>query len=794
MRDQLIAAVRALRHRRGVAVTVVLTLTLGIGANSAIFSAVDAVLLKPLPYPDADRLVVIFEQNLGQKQATQLVAPVRIEEWNRANRSFTGLAGTYFENMTDTTGALPERVAAIRTSPRFFTVLGSAPALGRPPTTAEETLGGPPVVIISDSFWRSRFNGDPSVIGRRLILSGASRTIVGVMPPSFRHPVANTDAWVPAQMPAMLLQARQARFFFAIGRLKPGVTLEQAQADLNAIQARLGEQFPDTDKGWGASLSLLKEQEIGGVRRSLWFLAGAVVLVLLAACGNVACLLLAEAARREHEVAVRFALGASRSTVVRQLLTEGLVLAVIGSAFGLVVAQWGTALLRQAATTLPRVEDVRVDLRLVAFTMGLGLLTTVLFAIVPALQATRADPARAVGRGGRGHSGGRHLIQRVLVAAQVSLAIVLLVGAGLLIRSFARLQATSPGFDPTGVQMFRMSASWSERLDAVVTRHRTTVARLEAIPGVEAAATSQLPPAGIDIPPAEFHIVGRSTDEKTFARGRAVSSGYFRTLHIPMLQGETCNPQQTAMTQSEALVTRAFADQFFPGGDPIGHSLTTPNASIGSSSRIVGVVGDVHEDGVTRPADPLIYWCGYSGYWPDPFFLVRLTPGRQASLAEIRAALREIEPTRAVYGVTTLDDTLEASTSQQRLNTILLTLFAATALALAGMGLYGVMSQLVAVRRREIGVRMALGARAGQILWSVVAQAATVTGAGIIAGLAGAFALARFMTTLVFEIPPLDPLTFSIVPAVLAGVALAAALLPARRAAAVDPMSALRDD
>jgi putative ABC transport system permease protein len=794
MLEPLAAAVRAVGHRRSVAVAVVLTLTLGIGANSAIFSVVDAVLLKPLPYPEADRLVVVYELNLGQKQATQLVAPVRVEEWNRASRSFAGLAGSYFENMTDTTGALPERIAAVRTSPRFFTVVGVAPELGRTPTAAEEAFGGSAVIVIGDGLWRSRFNSDPSVIGRSLVLSGASRTIIGVMPPSFRYPFTTTEAWVPAQMPAMLLQARQARFLFALGRLKPGVTLEQAQADLTGIQAGLGEQFPETDKGWGASLSLLRDQEVGGVRRSLWLLAAAVALVLLAACGNVACLLLAEGARREHEIAVRFAIGASRGAVVRQLLTEGLVLALIGSGLGLIVAQWGTELLRQAATTLPRVQDVRVDLRLVAFTIVLGLLTTLLFAIAPALQTTRADPAPALARGGRGHAGGQYVVQRLLVAAQVSFAIILLVGSGLLIRSFARLQATSPGFDPAGVQTFRMSASWSERLDTVVARHRRTVARLEAIPGVEAAATSQMLPAGIGIPPAEFHIIGRSTDEKTFAGGRAVSSGYFRTLHIPMLKGETCNPQQTAVTQSEALVTRAFADRFFPGADPIGHSLAIPNGSAGSSARIVGIVGDVHENGLTTPADPLIYWCGYSGYWPDPFFLVRLAPGRQASLAEIRAALQEIEPKRAVYGVRTLSEMLSESTSQQWLNTLLLALFAATALALAAMGLYGVMSQLVAGRRREIAVRMALGARASQILRSVVGQAATVTGAGIVAGIAGAFALTRFMTTLLFGIGTVDPLTFAAVPALLAVVALAAALIPARRAAAVDPMRALRED
>jgi len=755
---------------------------------------VDAVLLKPLPYPAADRLVAVYELNLGQKHATQLVAPGRIEEWHRANRSFESLAGSYFENMTETTGSLPERVEAMRTSPRFFSVLGVPAALGRTLIPAEELMGGPRSVVISDGFWRSRFNADPAVIGRTLVLSGASRTVVGVMPPSFRYPTATTEAWVPAQMPAMLLQARQARFLAAIGRLKPGVTVEQAQADLTAIQARLGEQFPDTDKGWGASLSPLKEEQVGGVRRSLWFLAGAVALVLLAACGNVACLLLAEAARREHERAVRFALGASRATVVRQLLIEGLVLALIGSALGLVVAEWGTALLRQAAATLPRVQDVRVDARLIAFTIGLGLLTTLLFAIAPALQAARTRPAGALGRGGRGQAGGRHVAQRVLVAAQVALAIVLLVGAGLLIRSFTRLQAASPGFDPEGVQTFRMSASWSERLEAVIARQRRTVARLEEISGVEAAAMSQALPAGADYPPAEFRIVGGPTDEHTFAQGRSVSAGYFRTLHIPILSGGTCNGPQTDALPSEVLVTRAFAERFFPGADPIGHSLSSAGGPPGAGARIVGVVADVHENGVQKSAEPLIYWCGYSGYWPDPRFLVRLRPGRPASFAEIRAALREIEPNRAVYAVRALTDTLAESTSQQRLNTLLLTLFAVTALALAAMGLYGVLSQLVAGRRREIGVRMALGARAVRILGSVIAQAATVTGAGIVAGLAGAFALTRFMTTLVFGVAAVDPLTFAVVPAVLAAVALLAALIPASRAASVDPMRALRED
>ena len=794
MLDQLRAAVRSVGHRRGTAAAIVTTLTLGIGANTAIFAFIDAVLLRPLPYPDAGRLVAAYELNRGMKQSTQLVAPVRLEEWNSGNRTFVALAGSYFENVTDTTSGAPERIEAMRTSPRFFTVLGVAAALGRTLSADEERFGGPPAVVISDAFWRTRFNADASVVGRHLILGGASRTIVGVMPASFRYPTATTEVWIPAQTPAFLMRERRARFYTAIGRLRPGVSVEQAETDLSAVQARLGEQFPDTDKGWAASLVPLKEEQIGGIRRSLWLLFAAVGLVLLAACGNVACLLLAEATRRRHEVAVRIAVGASRWTVVRHLLAEGLVLALASAACALVFARWATAALTRLAADLPRVHEVHADSRLVAFTLLAGILTTVVFALAPALQATRVDPADALARGGRGQIGGRHRLQELLVATQIAAALVLLVGAGLVIRSFARLAEVSPGFEPAGVLTFRMSASWSENGTSVVSRLARTLRRLEEVPGVDAAAVSQTLPAGTDFPPGEFSIVGRDAGEKLFAHARGVSSGYFRALRIPVLQGETCEDDPAAPIFSRALVTRAFADRYFPGEDPIGHAIGGPNLPPGRRLTITGIVGDVRENGLLHAPEPLIYWCGYSPYWPDPYFVVRSNAAHPASVAAIRSALAEIEPKRAMYAVRPLVESLSRSMAQQRLNTVLLSLFAATALLVAALGVYGVLSQLVAGQRRDIGVRLALGARGRQILAALFTHVAAMITAGTIAGLAIAAAVSRLMTTLLFGISAHDPLTFVFVPLVLAAAACGAALIPARRALRVAPAEALRDE
>jgi predicted permease len=441
---------------------------------------------------------------------------------------------------------------------------------------------------------------------------------------------------------------------------------------------------------------------------------------------------------------------------------------------------------------LPAGNDLHVDTRLVLFTLALGVLSTLLFALAPALQAAGRRPADALARGGRSAAGGRHLLQRSLVGIQVGLALVLLVGAGLLGRSFARLQAIDPGIHAQDVVTFRMTASWSERLEAVEQRQARTVARLEAIPGVRAAAFTQLLPIDGDYPPQEFVVTGRDYGGKTFAHGRMVSAGYFRTLGIPMLEGGTCDATPGKPSRMKAVVSQSFADRFFASDTAIGRHIRTVSMPPGDTMEIVGVVADVRERGIARPVEPIIYHCGFNGYWPDMFYMVSLDPVRPAGIPALRAALKEIEPARALYSIRPLDAVIQESMAQSRLNATLLAMFAATALALAAMGIYGVLSQLVAARRREIGVRLALGAAPSRIVRSVAAQAATVTAVGILAGLAAAAAAARFMGSLVFEVRPHDPLTFALVPAVLAVVAAVAALVPARRASRVDPVEVLR--
>jgi len=787
---------RSLLKRPGFFCAVVSTLTLGIGANSAIFSVIDAVLLKPLPYPNGDRLMALFESNPRKKQPHENPAPVRIEEWNRMNQSFMAISGAYTENIAEVSGELPEMLVSARVSPRFFSVLGTAPLIGRTFSPEEDLFNGPNAAVLSERLWRRRFGADAAVIGKALRVGNYSYPIIGVMPDSVQFPAPNVDLWVPAKLPPVVMRARESRWESAIGRLKEGATMQSAQADLSAVQARLAGPFPATDVNWSPVVEPLKEETVGGVRRSLWILFGAVSFVLLITCANVACLLLAQAHAREREIAVRFSLGARRGQVIRRLLLEAFCLAIPGCLLGLAVSFAGTSIFRRAAAVLPRADEIRLDWRIVVFTLSLSLATAILFGLIPAVRSTRGEVAGMWAQSSRSQIGGRHRIQRLLVSAQVALAIVLLAGSGLLIRSLSRLGQVSLGFDPEHVLAFRISGSFAETNDRprLAQRLNRTLENVQTIPGVRAAALSfGLPGAGPALA-SQFHIVGQDTEaegKRVFADEDSVTPGFFSLFGIPILSGSTCRISLDPKAQLTALVSRSFADTYFPGQSPIGHYVREGNYPV--QLQIVGVVGDIRKHGYARDPQPTVYWCGMPSN-PFPEFLVR-SAGDPLRLSEpVRQRIHATDPNRAVYDVKRLSDYVSSTLTGRRFQMILLSSFAATALLLAAVGLYGVTSFLVSLRTREIGLRAALGATRSRIFGQILREGAVMTAAGIVFGLAAALILSRFIASLLFGVAPTDPITFLAVSLLLACVSAVALWFPARRATNIDPMEALRQD
>jgi putative ABC transport system permease protein len=779
---------RGLMRRPSFFLSVVLTLMLGIGANSAIFSVIDAVLLKPLPYPSGERLMSLFESNPRTKIPHTGVAPGRLEEWNRMNRSFTAISGAYTENTAETSGALPEKLLEAVVAPRFFSVLGMPPLAGRGFNAAEDRQHGPNSAVISERFWRRRFHGAPDTVGKilRIGTGPASYSIVGIVPASFVFPSDEVDIWVPAQMPDVVMRSRESRFYITVGRVREDVSAASAQADLATVQAQLSTQFPATDTGWSPLVQPLKEQTVGGVRRSLFLLYGAVSLVLLIACANVACLLLAQASRREHEIAIRFSLGARRYRIVRELLLESFCLAVPGAILGLLLSVWAAGLFRQAASRLPRAAEIQLDWRIVLFTLSLAIVTTLLFGLLPALQATRD-----LARGARSRIGGRQTTLRALTSAQIALAIVLLTGAGLLIHTLSQLARTPLGFDPDRVLAFRVSAGWGEtgNMKRVSQRMYRTLEALRGLPGVQGAAIATSPPGGGEEFPMPFQIAGSDSSgagQKLFADFQSVSPDYFRVLGVPLLSGATCRLSFDA--EDPVLVNRSFAERFFPDDNAVGHRI----AYGAHPKEIVGVVADVRDHGYGKDPRPAIYSCGLPGYFPDPQYLIKVAGDPLRAAGAVREVMGSIEPNRAVYDVKRLSDSLSSSLAGRRFQTVLLSLFGATALLLAAVGLYGVTTFFVMERTREIGLRTALGAMPRQIMAQIFRQGAVMVLAGIVAGLVAAAVLSRLVANLLYGVAPIDPVTFVGVPLLLVLVTAAATWGPARSATRVDPMEALR--
>jgi len=788
------SAFRFIRKSPTFSVTVILTLALAIGANSAVFSAIDAILLKPLPFPDADQLMRVDQYNPKTSSPLHLVAPVRLEDWNRLNSTFQALTGYYSEDVSESTGALPERVTRAWVSPRFFQVWGVAPVLGREFTPDEETLNGPAAVLVSDRFWRRRFNADSSIVGKNLRLDGHLTPIVGVMPPSFLFPNREADLWCPIPAGLSYGPPRENNWFVVIGRLKPGVTVAQARANLGTVQAQLGREFPKTDAELSVGIEPLKETTIGDSRRSLWLLFGSVTLLLFIACTNIVALLLSRSAQRQHEISVRFSLGAPRGALIAQLLTETFLLALIGSGLGLFLAAAASDVFRSLAAQLPRVEEIHLDARIVLYSLACSVVVTLLCGLIPDLRGTRHSLSGSLAQTSRSQVSGRNPLQWLLVGIQVALAVTLLAGAGLLLRSFQELGRVSRGFDSSHILTFELSMNWGETGDMKKLRQFTDriLETLRATPGVEAAAIS------VGAPGVPFHyqtelklIEGRAdTEPKIVAENRFVSASYFATMRIPLLAGEVCRETDG---QPTVVVNRAFADVYFPGAPLIGHHVQSMNLGYSGAAEIVGISGDARETGLDRLPVPTAYWCAPIAE-PGTFFLVRTRNAPMTMAETVRKQIHEDDPQRSVYNFAPLEQRFSDALAENRLRTILLSLFAATALSLACVGLYGTLSYTVNVRRREVGLRLALGALQGQIVRRFLLQGLGVSFLGCFAGGCLALAFARVLSGMLYGVSPTDGVTLSSVVLVVLAVAAVAALAPAIRAARVEPMNVLRDE
>jgi putative ABC transport system permease protein len=800
MQQDLTYALRRLVKAPGFTFVAVLTLALGIGANSAIFSVVNGVLLKPLPYPESDRLVGVYHVTEGERA---VMSGPNFTDVARMSQSLENVAAVSTSRAILTGEGEPARLATAEVTASLFNVLRVRAALGRTFNADENTPGKTNVVILSHGLWQQRFGGDASVIGRRITLDGVKREVVGVMPGGFSYP-AERQAWLPLEFDqSFVATQRSAWYLYVVGRLKPGVTPEQSAAEVETIGRNLAKQYPDANGEIGMTTYPLLEAMVGDIRGAVLVLLGAVGFVLLIACTNVANLLLARAAARESEIAVRTALGAGRGRLVRQLLTESLLLSIIGAGVGLLLAVWGVDLLvRLKPAGIPRLDNVRVDGIVIAFTLVIAGVTGVLFGLVPAFTATHGVSAslKESGRGAVTSRAGAR-VRGALVVAELALAVMLLAGAGLLMRSFARLQAVDPGFRVELGLTFDLTLP-DARYEADATRiafFDQLLPRLRALPGVRSAsAVLGLPLSGLQFV-ISFTVAGRPPvppAQQPAMQVRVATPDYFSAIGIPVKRGRAFTEDDKEGTPRVVLITESAARQFFPGEDPIGKTIRLgwgkgpgrPNAG----GEVVGIVGDVKDAGLNEPDPPQIY-LPYRQWTVGSISVLLKTSVPPTSIAEAaRAQVYAIDPNLPLSNVTTLEGILAKSISQQRFYALLLAIFAGVALVLAAIGIFGVLSYAVAQRTREIGIRMALGAQGRSVVALIVREAMVLVVGGVILGTAAALFLSDTMTKMLFSITPTDPATFASVAGVLIGVALLAAYIPARRATRVDPIVALR--
>ncbi len=782
----------------------VLTLALGIGANTAIFSVVNSVLLGALPYKDTDRLAIIYESRPAE--ARNVANPANFMDWKEQNNSFSDMAAFADSRSVLVGDGDPEELPMQFTTPNLFSILGVEAYLGRTLLPGDGEPNQPRTAVLSYGLWQRRFGSDPNIIGRQLNLNRQPTTVIGVMPPNFQWFIRKgsltakaAEIWVPFVI-TNEDRVRRGRFMTVVGRLKPGVTMPQAHAEMKTLASRLEQQFYDFNANWNATVVPLREQLTGDIRLPLLILLGAVGFVLLIACANVANLLLARAATRQKEIAIRAALGAKRWRVVRQLVTEGLPLAALGGLFGLLLAWWGTSLL--ATLSPPEVVDlsqVKINLTVLAFTLGISLLTGMIFSLAPSLESTRLNLSDSLKEGvkGSGSSTSTQRLRSVLVVAQVALALVLLVCAGLLIRSFNRLNSVDPGFNPENVLTMRvvLPARKYDQDGKVIGFFKQAIEQIQALPGVESAgAINFLPFAG---PPAgtSFEIDGLpkpAPGQSPKTQVSVTDLNFFKAMQIPLKRGRLFTEQEATEMRHVVVVNEALVRKYFPNEEALRKRINIYMKDENIPTEIIGIVADSRHKNLDGEIEPM-------SYWPHPelaytfMTLVIRTKGDAAGIAaSARNVIQTIDPEQPVSDVRTLESVLAKSIAKARFSTLLLTVFAGVALVLAAVGIYGVISYLVTQRLHEIGVRMALGAQAGDVLKLVLRNGMVLALVGVLIGLGGAFALTRVMTSLLFGITPTDAVTFGTVSVLLMLVALLACYIPARRATKVDPLMALR--
>ena len=793
---------RMLRKNAGFAVVAVLTLALGVGANTAIFSVIHAVLLSPLPYEDPDRIVFVLESNPSKGFSEFSASPPNYMDWRNSTSSFEAMASFSAGSLNYTSGAEPERLEGARVASPFFSVFGAKPALGRTFLAEDDVVGTAGVVVLSFGLWTRHFGGDPQIIGKSLTLDGQPYRVVGVMQNGFQFP-RGVELWLPSEFTKddIAPDARGAHYLGVIARLKRGLRVQQAQGEMQAVSSGLERQYPRTNNGWTSRVVSLSERTVRAVRPTLLVLFGAVGFLLLIACANVANLLLARASARRREIAIRFSLGAGRLRIARQLLTESILLSGIASVVGLLLAEWAIRALRTLPpSNLPRAASIQLDLPVLGFTAAIAIFTGLLFGFAPALQITRGAPAETLKEGGRTSSVGRHGVRNALVVLETTLALVLLVGSGLLLKSFLRLQTVDPGFQYKNVATANVSLPESRYStdSRKIQFFDQVLERIQSVNGVkEVAAASGNPMEGSNYSFAftTKDLADVALADQPSAGYYVVSVNYFHILRIPLLAGRYFTPQDSVGSPRVAIISQTVAQRFFLGKSPLGQSI---NLGVGPPSlgpvwrEIVGVVGDVKDDGLGEAATMTVYEPYTQVAWSSMSFFLRADGDLPQMAATLRSQVMSVDKDQPVADISTGEQLMAQAVAQPQLRTMLLSLFAGLALLLASLGIYGVMSNTVAQRTHEIGVRMALGAGQSNVLRLVLNNGMRLTLLGIALGSAGAFALTRLMKGFLFHVTPTDPATFGEVALFLFFVALLASYIPARRATRVDPVVALR--